>query len=84
MSSISFYGADLVFVHDDIGHRAKLLEVFSQVRLRGPLFETFDKHTVLLLGLPGGAHSAQCLVLPTVEVLVQAWFWKTQVDVVNL
>lgn len=64
---------DLIFIHDNIQDWPKLLEVLSYVSLRDLRFDATDKHTVLLLGLPGSPHSAQRLVFPPFDMLIQAW-----------
>ena len=64
--------SDLVFIHDDVCDIPKLLKVLSYVGLRDFRCNATDKHTVLLLGLPGGPHSAQCLMLPPLHMLIQA------------
>lgn len=62
--------SDLVFIHDNICDWPKLLEVLSNVSLRDVRLDATDKHTMLLLGLPGGSHSAQCLVFPSFNMLL--------------
>lgn len=63
---------DLIFIHDNVRDRPKLLEVLNDVSVRDVRLDAADKHAVLLLGLPGGPHSAQRLVLPPFDVLIQA------------
>lgn len=67
---------DLVFIHDNISDEPKLLEIFSYVSLRDVRLNAANKHTVLLLALPGVPHSGQCLVFSPFDVLIQAWHYK--------
>lgn len=64
---------DLVFIHDNIWDWPKLLEVVSYVSLRYVRLDATNKHTVLILGPPGGPHIAQRLVFPPLDMLFQAW-----------
>lgn len=61
---------DIVFVHDDIRHWSKLLEVFGYVRLRDVRLDACDKNTVLLLALPGGPDGTQRLVFAPLDMLL--------------
>lgn len=62
--------SDLVFIHDNIADRPKLLKVLSDVSLRDFKIDATDEHTVLLLSFSCTSYCAQRLMLPPLHMLL--------------